>query len=129
MSIVGPTLCFERQYADRIPEVTFIFFNVFPLISFIYVDICLTYNVVLVSNVQHSDSVIHTHIQILYILFQILSYYRSLQDIVYSSLCYTVGLCCLPILYIVLSNQSILKEISPGISLEGLMLKLKLQRM
>ena len=28
---------------------------------------------------------------------------------------------------LVFSNQSILKEISPGISLEGLMLKLKLQ--
>ena len=32
-----------------------------------------------------------------------------------------------PALAVHLSNQSILKEISPGISLEGLMLKLKLQ--
>ena len=68
----------------------------------------------------------HTNKIYIYILSQILSYYRSLQDIVYSSLCYTVGP-CFPILYIVLSNQSILKEISPGISLEGMMLKLKLQ--
>ena len=40
-------------------------------------------------------------ILILYILFQILFPYRSLQDIEYSSLCYTVGPCCLSILYIV----------------------------
>ena len=50
----------------------------------------------LVSSVYQSDSVIH-----LYILFQILFHYRLLQDIEYSSLCYTVGPCCLPILYIV----------------------------
>ena len=31
------------------------------------------------------------------------------------------------LIYFALSNQSILKEISPGCSLEGLMLKLKLQ--
>ena len=31
------------------------------------------------------------------------------------------------VLICIVSNQSILKEISPGISLEGMMLKLKLQ--
>ena len=36
-----------------------------------------------------------------YILFQILFPYRLLQDIEYISLCYTVGPCCLPILYII----------------------------
>ena len=37
----------------------------------------------------------------LYILFQSLFHYRLLQDTEYSSLCYTVGPCCLSILYIV----------------------------
>ena len=32
----------------------------------------------------------------IYILFQMIFYYRSLQDIEYHSLCYTVGPCCLP---------------------------------
>ena len=36
-----------------------------------------------------------------YILIQILFHYRLLQDTEYSSLCYTVGPCCLCILYIV----------------------------
>ena len=51
----------------------------------------------LVSDVQQSDSVI----VYIYILFQILFHYRLLQDIEYRSLCYTVGPCCLCILYIV----------------------------
>ena len=50
----------------------------------------LIYNVVLVSGVQQSASVIHIHI---FILFQILFPYRSLQSIEWSSLCYTVGPC------------------------------------
>ena len=37
----------------------------------------------------------------IYILFQILFHYSLLQDIEYSSLCYTVGPYCLSILYIV----------------------------
>ena len=43
-------------------------------------------------------------IQYIYIylfLFQILFHYRLLQDIEYSSLCYTVNSCCLSILYVV----------------------------
>ena len=36
----------------------------------------------------------------IYILFLVLFHYRLLQDIEYSSLCYTVGPCCLSILYI-----------------------------
>ena len=39
---------------------------------------------------------IHTHI-----LFYILFHYGLSQDIDYSSLCYTVGPCCLSILYII----------------------------
>ena len=44
----------------------------------------------------------HTHIYIcIYVLFHILFHYSLLKDIEYSSLCYTVGPYCLPILYIV----------------------------
>ena len=35
----------------------------------------------------------------MYILLQILFHYRLLQDIEYSSLCYTVGPCCLSFLF------------------------------
>ena len=57
----------------------------------------------LVSAVQQSDSVIYTIYIIynIYISFQVTFHYRLLQDIEYSSLCYTVGPCCLSILYIV----------------------------
>ena len=48
----------------------------------------------LVSGVQQSDSV-------MYILFKILFHDGLLQDIEYSSLCFTVGPCWLSILYIV----------------------------
>ena len=42
----------------------------------------------------------YTHIYV-YIFFQVLFDYRFLEDIEYSSLCYTIGPCCLTILYIV----------------------------
>ena len=48
------------------------------------------------------SKVIQLHIYIyiyIYILFHILFNYGLLQDIEYSSLCYTVGPCCLSILY------------------------------
>ena len=45
---------------------------------------------------QVYSKVIVSHI---YILFQILFHYKLLQDIEYSSLCYTVGSCCLSILF------------------------------
>ena len=44
----------------------------------------------LVSGVQQSDSV-----KYIYNFFQILYYYRLLQDIEYGSLCYKVNPCCL----------------------------------
>ena len=37
----------------------------------------------------------------IYIILQILFHYQLLQDIEYNSLCYTVSLCCLSILYVV----------------------------
>ena len=49
----------------------------------------------LASGVQHSNTVIHIHV------FQIPFTYRILQKIGCSSLCYTIGPCCLFILYIV----------------------------
>ena len=51
----------------------------------------------LVSGVQQNDSVTHIYIDI---LFHVLSHYGLLQDIEYSSLCYTVVPCCLSIVYI-----------------------------
>ena len=60
----------------------------------------LIYSVLVLSDVQEIDSVIHTCIYI-YILFNILVHYGLLQDTEHSSLCYTVGLCCLSILHIV----------------------------
>jgi len=47
----------------------------------------------LVSRVQKNDSdtYIYIHIYLPFFLF----YYRLLQDIEYSSLCYTIGPCCL----------------------------------
>lgn len=55
-------------------------------------DGCLIENAVLASEVQQSDSYI-------YFLFHILFYYWLLQDIEYSSLCYTGSPFCLSILY------------------------------
>ena len=70
----------------------------------------------LVSGVQQTDSVIHTYICIytykyvyihiyiyIYIIFQTLSPCKLLQNTEYSSLCYTIGPCCLSILCIVVS--------------------------
>ena len=56
----------------------------------------------LVSGVQHSDSVTDMCVCVyIYIPFQILFPISLLQNIDYSSLCYTVGPCWLSILYIV----------------------------
>ena len=56
----------------------------------------LIYNVVLVSDVQQSDSLMHIYMYI-YIPFHILFHYSLAQDTEYSSLCYTVAQypCCL----------------------------------
>ena len=57
------------------------------------------YSVVLVSDIQQSNSVTHTDTYIHSFLF--FFHYSLLQDIEYSSLCYTVGPCCLSTLYTV----------------------------
>ena len=49
---------------------------------------------------------IHMYVCVVYILFQILFPCRLLQNVEYSSLCYTVGTCWLPILYIVVYTCS-----------------------
>ena len=79
--------------SSRMMNFKVIFFN--SRFSFFYIFI-LYWNIVnfhcCVSDVWQSDSVIHTHISI---LFQVLSSYRLLQNFESSSLCYTLGLCCL----------------------------------
>ena len=65
-----------------------------------FIEVELIYNVVLISSVQQSDSVIHIYVCI---CFYILLHYGLLQDIKYSSLCYTARPCCLSILYIIIS--------------------------
>ena len=62
------------------------------------------YNVVLISTAQHSDSFIHTYLLLymcIHIIFHIHFHYGVSQNIEYGSLCYTVGLCCLSVLYII----------------------------
>ena len=78
--------------------------------SLLLTEVYLIYNVVLVSVVQQNDSII-----CIYIHFHILFHYRLLQDIEYDSLCYTVGPCCLSILYItvVCIYQSQTPNLSP----------------
>ena len=58
----------------------------------------MIYNVVPISAVQQSDSVIHIYT----FFFNILFHYGLSQDIVYSSLCYTLGPCCSPILNVII---------------------------
>ena len=74
------------------------------------IEVQLIYNIVLVSGVHKSDSAIYTYsfiyniyscIYNICILSQILLSFRLLQNIEYSSLCYTVGPCWLSFLYIV----------------------------
>ena len=63
---------------------------------FFLIEVLLIYNVLLISAVRQSDSVIH-----IYIVFYIIFHYGLSQDIEFSFLCYTVGPCCLSILYII----------------------------
>ena len=67
------------------------------MIAFFFIEIYVIYNIVLVSELYSKVIQIYLFIYI----FQILFHYSLLQDVEYSSLCYTVGPCCLPILYIV----------------------------
>ena len=78
---------------------SFLFAYLFILI---FIGVQLIYNVVLVSGVQQSDSVMYIKCMYIYVYigFQILFHYKLLQDTEYGSLCYTVGLCWLSILYI-----------------------------
>ena len=72
----------------------------------------LILNVVLISAVQQNASAIYIcvcvymyiyiyiYTCVLYICFHILLHYGLLQNIEYSALCYTVGVCCLFVIYI-----------------------------
>ena len=59
------------------------------------------YNIVLISAVQESDSILHIYMYILYTFSYILSHCTLSQDIEYNYLCCTIGPCCLSILYII----------------------------
>ena len=83
-----------------------------PLILF-FIDVQLIYNVVFISGVQQSDSVVHTFISV----FQIPSPYRLLQNTEQSSLGYTGGPCWLSILQIAMQlsvNPKLLIYPSPA---------------
>ena len=72
-------------------------------IFFNFIEVKLIYKL-LISAVQKSDSVIHA-----YTLFIFFFHYGLSQDIEYSSLCYTVGPCCLSILYIIVEATHFFK--------------------
>ena len=61
-------------------------------------------NIVLVSDVYSKMTQIYAHIRI---LFHILFHYGLLSDIEYSSLCYTVGPCCLSVFIVYLFYSSV----------------------
>ena len=72
----------------------FFFLYMFAKVYFLKIEVYI-YIVVLISAIQQSDySYIHVCI-----LFNILFHYGLSQDVEYSSLCYTLGPCCLSILY------------------------------
>ena len=93
--------------------------------TFLFYWSIVDYNVVLISTVQENDSVLyiyihththmyrHTHIHIcryvmyIYILFHILFHYGFSRDIDYSSLCCTVGPCCLWISHLYIQATSL----------------------
>ena len=66
------------------------------LVFFSLIEIQLIHSDALVSGIQQRDSIIHTCVSV---LLQILFHDGLLQDTEYGSLCYTVDLCCLPLLY------------------------------
>ena len=83
-------------------DLILVFFFLLSQALFFKIEVLLIYNVVFVSGLWQSDSVLHTHTHThTHILFPILFSYRLLQNIEYSSLCCTVGPCCLSILCLV----------------------------
>ena len=86
-------------------------YNLFCLCLFVFIEILLIYNTVLVSGIQCKLIQLYTCV---YTLFQILFHYRLLQNIEYSSMCYTVRPCCLSVLFIV---ECICHSQAPNLSL------------
>ena len=78
-------ICIYTRVCIHMYPYAFLFF-------FNCIETWLIYNVVLISAVQQVLSYTYT-----YILFHIPFHYDLSQDIEYSSLCYTLGLCCLSI--------------------------------
>lgn len=78
---------FVLPYLDWTSLSPDLFIYIFNFSSFLKTIVCFSYTVKLFSYI--------------YIYIQILLHYRLLQNIEYSSLCCTVYLCCLSILYII----------------------------
>ena len=72
---------------------SFLFFQNWSIVS---IQCCVNFR---------CTAVLHTRTHTSYILFQIIFQYRLLQNMKYSSLCYTVGPCWLTILYIVVTRS------------------------
>ena len=70
----------KNQRLEGQPQCTF-FLVCFLLLFLIFVGVQLIYNIVLVSGVQQSDSVIHVHISIFVRFFSHVGYYRILSKV------------------------------------------------
>ena len=80
------------QSHEYMSAVLHCYLNVMPLKFFNFI------NNVLIFALHKSDSIIHVYI---HIIFHIIFHSGLSQDTEYSSLCYTVGPCCLSIIYII----------------------------
>ena len=104
-TMLGKWSFYQKELACQVQSQIFVCVCVlirFFSFSFLKIEAQLIYNV-LVSGVQQSDSVLFMYTCIYtYIFFHILLHYSLLQHMEYSSLCYTVSLCCLPIVYTVM---------------------------
>lgn len=72
--------------------------------SFIYVNFCIYINIYKLSNIN----------TVIIWIFYVLVHYGLLQDIKYSSLSYTVRLCCLSILYTPVASANSKLPIQPS---------------
>ena len=104
---LGPSDCINRQMTDTsefLDEVTFSF-SLFPLekLGFFSLNIYISLKYSALTMLQMCSKMIELYIST-YIIFEIIFHCMLLQDIDYSSLCYTVNLCCLMQIYFSIIN-------------------------